>query len=141
MIFKAQFEINITSSNIQLSIIDQTYKPMLILPEIIGKQYLKSITDILNIWKLWSADYKIINAGLSFEIYVIKFFQSEILAKVFWEYCRRFIYKFCSNSIWKEFLEYFSRTEEAGCAIVSIENDGSIEFTNHTRYIESLAIR
>lgn len=132
---KGDCEFNVTITNTWLTINADHALPVLILPENIGKVYQKSIQDLLELWKAWSCDYRVISAGLCFEIWLCRHCKSNFLGQVAWEFIRKFFDKVNVKRLWKEFLNEFN-SDKHFCVEVELESDGKTSLKQNSKYLE-----
>ena len=110
---------------------------MAILPEGPGKLYNQSIMNVISVWKDWSVDYKVLSAGLEFEIFICRYFKGTFVSKIFWKFIRKFVEKLNSCELWRTFVKNFNY--DAGiCLVIFTEDDGNAQFCSESPYLESL---
>lgn len=121
--------------------VEKEEKVSVILPENLGREYERSILQVIELWEQWRKDYLVINAGLWFESEVYKWSGGKF-AEVMLRFIRRFIGKLVnSNEVYRRFL---AELNEKNSVWVSVDAGFDVKVkTENERadQTESLAVR
>lgn len=118
-------------------------RPVGVLPEVLGKEYEKSIRKIIRIWEMWSENYLVVPAGGFFEMQLCRVLGDCELKRPFWEFLMKFIKKMPKpKALWKKFLAEFSCGKDFSIR-ADMENMGKadISYENDNEYIEALSVK